>query len=121
MTATKVFIEDSFDSAHWLPNVPPGHKCGTMHGHTYRLRIEVGGVVEEASGWVIDYADMKFAWSIVKAELDHRCLNEIEGLDNPTCELIAEWIAARLRPGLPGLNRIELRETYRCGVVLEVR
>lgn len=114
-----VFIEDSFDSAHWLPNVPPGHKCGTMHGHTYRIRIEVFGEIATGSGWVIDYSDMKFAWSIVKAELDHRCLNDIKGLENSTCELLSEFIASRLKPGLPGLSRIELRETEHCGVVME--
>lgn len=118
--AMKVFIEDSFDSAHWLPNVPPGHKCGSMHGHTYRIRIEVRGEIGNESGWVIDYADVKYAWSIVKADLDHRSLNEIDGLENSTCELIAAWIANRLIPGLPGLSRIELRETERCGVTLEV-
>lgn len=114
----KVFVEDSFDSAHWLPNVPAGHKCGAMHGHTYRIRIEVDGPVEPESGWVIDYADLKYCWSIVKAELDHRCLNEAEGLSNPTCELIAEWISKRLAP-IHGLSRIELRETASCGVVWE--
>jgi 6-pyruvoyltetrahydropterin/6-carboxytetrahydropterin synthase len=91
-----------------------------MHGHTYRIRLEVTGKVEGHSGWVIDYADLKYAWSIVKADLDHRCLNDVSGLENSTCELIAAWIAGRLMPGLPGLSRIELRETERCGVVLEV-
>lgn len=106
-----IFIEDSFDSAHWLPNVVPGHKCAAMHGHTYRIRLEVSGPVGVESGWVIDYADLKYAWSIIKAELDHRCLND--ELPNPTCELIAEYIGSRL----PAVSRIELRETVNCGVV----
>lgn len=106
-----VFIEDSFDAAHWLPNVPDGHKCGRMHGHTYRIRMESEGPVGAETGWVIDYADLKYAWSIIKAQLDHDTLNDI--LTNPTCELIAEWIGERL----PMVSRIELRETVNCGVV----
>ena len=109
-----IFIEDSFDSAHWLPNVPAGHKCGTMHGHTYRVRIEVTGSVDEHTGWVsgCDYADLKTAWCSIKAELDHRCLNDV--IPNPTCENIAERIALMLHPQP---SRIELRETANCGVV----
>lgn len=110
----KIFIEDSFDSAHWLPNVPDGHKCKQMHGHTYRIRLEFAGEIGEVSGWVIDYADVKSVWEDVKQMLDHHCLNDI--LRNPTCELIAGWIGSRI--GF-GLCRIELRETVNCGVVWE--
>lgn len=109
-----IFIEDSFDSAHWLPNVPEGHKCSRTHGHTYRIRLEVSGEVDSTTGWVVDYADLKAVWEPLKIQLDHRCLNEI--LSNPTCELIAEWIAARM---IPALTRIELRETVNCGAVWE--
>ncbi len=109
-----IFIEDSFDSAHWLPNVPPGHKCGSMHGHTYRVHIEITADIDDHSGWVggYDYADIKYAWSIIKADLDHHVLNDY--LANPTCELIAEHIASRMKP-TP--TRVELRETERCGAI----
>lgn len=112
MAVMTVFIEDSFDSAHWLPNVPAGHKCARMHGHTYRIRLEVSGEVSPVTGWVVDYADIKQAWDAVKTQLDHTCLNDL--LPNPTCELIAEWIGIRM---IPALTRIELRETVNCGVV----
>lgn len=112
-----VFVEDSFDSAHFLPNVADDHKCRNMHGHTYRVRLEVSGPVGPASGWVIDYAEVRDAWAEVKALLDHRVLNQVEGLHNSTCERVAEWIFARLSPAVPGLSRVELRETERCGVV----
>lgn len=108
-----VFIEDSFDSAHWLPNVPSGHKCGRMHGHTYRIRLLVSGEVLEETGWVIDYAEIKSVWSVIKSMLDHKVLNEIGGLNNPTCENIAEWIGRRMA----FVTEIELRETVNCGVV----
>ena len=114
-----VFIEDSFDSAHWLPNVPSGHKCHRLHGHTYRVRLEITGVVSPVGGWVIDYSDARAKWDSVKSVVDHHCLNDLPGLENSTCELLALWIVDRLKPELPGLSRIEIRETERCGVVLD--
>ncbi len=111
-----VFIEDSFDSAHWLPNVPENHKCHRMHGHTYRLHMEFIGDIGETSGWVADYETLRKSWAPVKATLDHRVLNEIPGLENPTCELLVNFIAASLGPAV---TRIELRETVNCGVVWE--
>jgi 6-pyruvoyltetrahydropterin/6-carboxytetrahydropterin synthase len=113
----RIFLEDSFDSAHWLPNVPVDHKCHNMHGHTYRIRLEFGGAVDSQMGWVMDYAFVKLAWDQVKAQLDHRLLNDIPELGNPTCERIAEFV----RDAIPciGLKRIEIRETERCGVVLD--
>lgn len=107
-----VFIEDSFDSAHRLPNVPEDHKCRRMHGHTYRVRIDFTGKMGAVSGWIIDYSVIKTAWSNLKQQLDHRCLNDV--LPNPTCELIAEWIGQGMGPMC---SRIELRETVNCGAV----
>lgn len=107
-----VFIEDSFDAAHWLPNVPDGHKCKRMHGHTYRVRLEVNGPVAPDTGWVTDYADIKAHWLQVKGRLDHVCLNDV--MLNPTCELLAEYIGKTLK-----LSRVELRETEHCGCVWE--
>jgi 6-pyruvoyltetrahydropterin/6-carboxytetrahydropterin synthase len=117
----RIFVEDSFDSAHRLPNVPPTHKCANIHGHTYRIRLEIGGDVDPRMGWIIDYRDVKSVWDAVKEKLDHRSLNYVDGLENPTCENIAAWIWDALKPDLPGLARIELRETEHCGVVLEGR
>lgn len=111
-----IFIEDSFDSAHLLPNVPTDHKCQRMHGHTYRVRLEVAGEVDHRTGWIIDYAELKAAWEPLHKQLDHQILNGIPGLSNPTCELIAQWIGDRL----PMVTRVELRETERCGVIWEI-
>jgi 6-pyruvoyltetrahydropterin/6-carboxytetrahydropterin synthase len=116
----KIFIEDSFDSAHWLPNVPKNHKCHALHGHTYKIRLEVSGKVGDTSGWVVDYADVKIMWESVKVLVDHRCLNEIPLLENPTCEHLAMWMAGILKGSLPGICRIEIRETERCGVSLDI-
>jgi 6-pyruvoyltetrahydropterin/6-carboxytetrahydropterin synthase len=115
----RIFLEDSFDAAHWLPNVPVEHKCHSLHGHTYRIRLEVTGKVGLKTGWIIDYGDVKAAWETVKSSVDHRCLNEIIGMENSTCENLTYWIMDRLKPKLRGLCKIEIRETERCGVVLD--
>lgn len=116
----RVFIEDSFDAAHYLPNVPVGHKCRNLHGHTYGVRIEVVGEVEPYFGWIIDYSEIKVAWEPVKKILDHHNLNEIAGLENSTCENLVQWIWDRLQG--QGLNvvRLEVRETANSGVVKEL-
>src|ERR1700674_4092104 len=96
--------------------VPAGHKCGKMHGHRYEIRLEITGLVG-ATGWIVDFADVKQITDPVVMRLDHATLKEIEGLENPTCELIAVWLADNLTPQFPGLSRIEVRETSRAGVV----
>lgn len=116
-----VFIEDSFDSAHWLPNVPDGHKCKALHGHTYKIRIEVTGSVGKNTGWVVDYAVVKTAWMLIKEEIDHKCLNDIPGLENSTCERVAELIFDRMFNAVRGVSGVELRETEHCGVVIRVK
>lgn len=117
---TRIFIEDSFDSAHFLPNVPEGHQCRRMHGHTYRIRIEVEGPVGKESGWIMDYSSLKPIWISVKSDLDHHTLNDV--LPNPTCERLAQLIWNRMNDPILGLGgvlvRMEVRETERCGVVL---
>lgn len=112
---TCIFFEDTFDSAHYLPRVPDGHKCSIIHGHTYRIRIEIEGTVNDQTGWIMDYAAVREAWLPVKAIVDHQYLNQI--IFNPTCELLADWIAEKLAPELT-ISRLELRETEHCGVVI---
>jgi 6-pyruvoyltetrahydropterin/6-carboxytetrahydropterin synthase len=107
----KISKEFTFDSAHHLPNVPAGHKCGRLHGHTYRIRIEVDGPIHPEYGWVIDYGDIKQLWKPIEDQLDHRYLNEIKGLENPTAEVIAKWIWDHLKPTLPILSCVYVHET----------
>lgn len=83
----------TFESAHFLPRVPAGHKCGRMHGHSYELTVEVSGTIGP-DGWVMDFADIDAAVAPVVARLDHRCLNDFLG--NPTSENLAVWIAGEL-------------------------
>ena len=111
----QIWKDFRFESAHWLPNVPESHKCFRMHGHSYRVVVHVRGEGGEASGWVMDFGELSEAFRPLKERLDHRVLNEIEGLENPTAENLARWIWRRLEPALPGLWRVEVHETPRSG------
>jgi 6-pyruvoyltetrahydropterin/6-carboxytetrahydropterin synthase len=114
---TEIFCEVGFEAAHRLPNAPAGHKCGRLHGHSYRVAIHVEGPVDDHAGWVTDFADIKGAFAPLHAVLDHTYLNEVEGLDNPTSERLAAWIWERLAPALAGLSQVVVRETCTSGCV----
>ena len=104
-----------FEAAHHLPSFPDGHKCRRMHGHSFRVSLHVAGAVDERLGWVMDFADVKRAFAPLFDQLDHNCLNEVPGLDNPTSENLAIWIWQHLVDDLPGLARIEVHETCTSG------
>ena len=111
----EIYKEFGFESAHRLPNVPEGHKCARLHGHSFRVSVHVEGPVGDDTGWVCDYADISEACEPVRVELDHRYLNEIDGLANPTSEVLARWIWHRLEPTLEGLSMVEVRENCTSG------
>lgn len=100
-----------FEAAHWLPNVAEGHKCRRVHGHSFRGEVVVRGPVDPRTGWVMDFAELGRAVKPLVAQLDHYMLNEIDGLENPTSELIAIWIWQRLASELPLLYRVTIQET----------
>ena len=100
-----------FEAAHRLPNVPEGHKCRRLHGHSFRVELICEGEIDPHTGWLIDFADIKRAFEPVYARLDHRYLNEIDGLENPTSENVARWIWKRVRATLPMLVQITVAET----------
>jgi 6-pyruvoyltetrahydropterin/6-carboxytetrahydropterin synthase len=108
----KVFM---FEAAHRLPNVPEGHKCARLHGHSFRVALHVTGPVDERLAWVVDYAHIKAAFKPYLSQLDHHYLNEIEGLENPTSENIAKWIWRHVKPALPGLSKVAVEETCTSG------
>ncbi|MBO6519396.1 MAG: 6-carboxytetrahydropterin synthase QueD [Rhodospirillales bacterium] len=111
----EIFKEFTFEAAHDLPNTPDGHKCRRLHGHSFRVRLAVEGPVDEHTGWVMDFADIKAAFHPIWERLDHHYLNDIPGLDNPTSEVIAKWIWAELKPVLPELSEVKLWETCTAG------
>jgi 6-pyruvoyltetrahydropterin/6-carboxytetrahydropterin synthase len=100
-----------FEAAHELPTFPEGHKCRRLHGHSFHFEVIVEGNVNPAKGYLIDYGDIAKAAEPIVQRLDHRYLNEIEGLSNPTSEVLAVWIYDRLKPALPELSAITVRET----------
>lgn len=114
-----IYKEFAFDSAHFLPNVPEGHKCANMHGHTYGLTVFIEGEPDTKTGWIIDYGDLKRFIQPVIDRLDHHLLNDIVGLENPTSEILSIWLWQQIKPIIPGLKRLELKETPSSGVIYE--
>ncbi|MBX3410813.1 MAG: 6-carboxytetrahydropterin synthase QueD [Phycisphaeraceae bacterium] len=113
----EIFREFRFESAHFLPGVPEGHKCKRVHGHSYRVTVHVRGPLQPGTNWVMDFGDLKDAVGPLVAEVDHRLLNDIEGLENPTAEALAQWFWRRLAPTLPGLCQIIVKETAHAGCI----
>jgi 6-pyruvoyltetrahydropterin/6-carboxytetrahydropterin synthase len=114
MDIFKVF---QIEAAHRLPNVPAGHKCARLHGHSFRVEIHVSGEPQPHTGWVMDFAEIKTAFAPVFDEIDHHCLNDIPGLENPTSEQLAIWIWRRLKPSLGALSKVVIHETCTSGCV----
>lgn len=100
-----------FEAAHRLPLVPEGHKCARLHGHSFKVELGVSGPVDPATGWLIDFDSINGLWQPLHDALDHRYLNEVAGLENPTSEVLARWIWERLKPVLPLLSDVTIFET----------
>lgn len=115
----EIFKVFGFEAAHRLPNVPEGHKCARLHGHSFRVELHLRGAVDAHTGFVMDYADIKAAFKPVLDRLDHHYLNDIAGLGNPTSENIARWIWNQTLPLLPLLCRVVVHETCTSGCVYE--
>lgn len=113
----EIYKDFSFDSAHFLPHVPDGHKCKNMHGHTYKLRVFVKGTPDPKLGWIMDFKELKDIVNPLIDRLDHKLINDIEGLENPTAENITIWIWKNIKPLLSNLSKIELYETPTTGVI----
>lgn len=101
----------TFEASHRLPQAPEHSKCRRLHGHSWKVEVHVRGRVDAATGWVVDYDDIQRACAPVHDALDHRHLNDIDGLANPTSELIAIWIWDRLNGKIPRLSAVVVHET----------
>ncbi|MEX2365467.1 MAG: 6-carboxytetrahydropterin synthase QueD [Pseudohongiellaceae bacterium] len=112
-----IYKEFSFEAAHLLPNVPQDHKCRRLHGHSFRVQVHVSGPLHSELGWVMDFAQISDKVAPLIAQLDHYYLNEIKGLENPTSENLARWIWRHLKPELPQLSRLVVKETCTSGCV----
>lgn len=113
----EIFKEFSFEAAHRLPNAPEGHKCARLHGHSFRVELHVSGTVGPISGWIVDFDEIRQAFQPVLEQLDHRYLNEIDGLSNPTSEHLARWIWQRVKPALAPLVTVAVKETCTAGCI----
>jgi 6-pyruvoyltetrahydropterin/6-carboxytetrahydropterin synthase len=114
--ATEIFKIFSFSAAHYLPQLPESHPCSHMHGHTFHVEIHLCGPVNPQTGVVLMFEEIKNAWQPLHNILDHRTLNDIPGLEIPTSENLAHWIWQQLKPTLPLLSKIVIKETSTCGV-----
>lgn len=99
-----------FESARRLPRTPPEHPCHNVYGLAFYLDIHVVGDLDPATGWVFDFAEIERAMKPARDRIDHHYLNDIEGLENPTSEVLVTWIWRQLAPKLPGLRKLVLRE-----------
>ncbi len=111
----EIFKEIHFEAAHLLPNVPEGHKCRRLHGHSFKVILYVHAPIDPKLGWVMDFADLKKATQPIVDQVDHRYLNEIPGLENPTSENLARWLWSRFKKAVPDLSRIVVSETCTSG------
>ena len=98
----------SFDAAHYLDHDPDARPYARMHGHSFMLEVVIDGEPEDQTGWVVDFGDVAEALQGLHDTLDHRLLNEVEGLERPTLENICKWVAAQLSPRFPGLAEVRV-------------
>lgn len=117
--SVRLVHEFRFEAAHRLPRVPAGHKCARLHGHSFKVEVAIVGPVNPDTGWFIDFGDLYDLWAPLHEALDHRYLNDVEGLENPTSEILAQWIWKKLKPALPSLDQITVFET--CDARCEYR
>ena len=110
----------TFEAAHRLPHVPEGHKCARLHGHSFRVTVTVTGPLDDKRGWIVDFAALKEAWAPLHDVLDHHYLNEVEGLENPTSENLAHWVADRYRVDGANLAEVRVSETCNSACVLKL-
>lgn len=109
----KIELRKSFrlDAAHYLPHLPKTAKCARLHGHSFTVEVAVAGELDPNRGWVMDYGEIAAAVQPLLEQLDHKVLNEVAGLENPTSENVAVWLWKRLKPSLPGLVEVVVAET----------
>ncbi len=117
MSELEIYKIFRFEAAHRLTGVPPTHKCSMMHGHSYEIQVWLKGPADSKTGFVMDFGDLAKACEPLFKQLDHAILNEIEGLENPTSENMSGWIWKKLKPQLPLLSKIVIKETESSGCI----
>lgn len=98
-----------FDAAHLFGNYPEGHRYRGLHGHSFQVEVGLEGEPDPRTGFVADFGELERACAELRAALDHRFLNEVEGLATPSLENLSLWIWARLVPRFASLARVTVR------------
>jgi 6-pyruvoyltetrahydropterin/6-carboxytetrahydropterin synthase len=99
------------ESARFLPKLEKTHPCSRMHGHSFKITLTIIGNLDPLVGWVIDYNDIQALMKPIISQIDHRTLNEVPGLENPTTELLTKWLYDKSRVVLPTLVKVTVAET----------
>lgn len=98
----------SFDAAHYLDHDPDARPYARLHGHSFTMEVVIEGEPQAETGWVVDFGDVEEALKDLHETLDHRLLNEVEGLERPTLENICQWAAKKLKERFPGLAEVRV-------------
>ena len=113
----EVFRNFRFHSARHLPNLEDSHICKRIHGHTFNLTVHIRGNIDPNTGFIIDFFDIdEIVNSKIISIIDHKLLNEIKGLENPTSEHLTKWIWNNLKHTMNGLSKIVLSEDHGTGI-----
>jgi|TARA_B100001250_G_scaffold411074_1_gene438878 6-pyruvoyltetrahydropterin/6-carboxytetrahydropterin synthase len=115
----EVYKTFAVESARSLPHLPDDHPCKKVHGHSFKITITINGKVNENTGFVMDFSEIDSVFSPIHRMIDHTYLNEIKGLENPSSENLCRWIWSKLSSSLPGLKKIEIKETESTGCIYQ--
>lgn len=113
----EIFHVFHIEAARRLPHLPPEHPCARLHGHSFRVEVRLRGPLHPQLGWVQDFAEVEAAVQRLRDQLDHRYLNDLPGLANPTSEHLAIWIWEHLKADLPALSKVIVQETAHSGCI----
>ena len=102
-----------FDAAHRFDAFPEGHPNRRMHGHSFQVEVAVRGTPDPTTGFVVDFTQMQSTCGALRDMLDHRVLNEIPALEQPSLERLSIWIWKHLAETLPSLVRVTVRRDSR--------
>lgn len=111
MTVFELKTQYQIESARFLPHLPKTHPCSRTHGHSFVIILTLQGPLQPQIGWVMDYHEIDLKMKPLLEQLDHRLLNEVSGLENPTSEILCAWIYEKALPGLPILKKVTIKET----------
>ncbi len=139
MNMLEISKDFEFEACHSLPHLPWQHKCHRLHGHSYKVRVTCAGEIDSVLGWVIDYADISKVVNTVIEAIDHTNidqlffvpprpeLNEMTGkpmapdlghkTKPSTAENLAIWFYKQLKPTLPSVVAIRIKETSTSEVI----